>query len=234
MKSKDLAWSHYLFYGLGRRLSLLGERLGIQWLIYNPIHFWHFHGHALANAPLVIEAILNVFPSVKRVLDVGAGSGGYAAEAKRRGLHVDGCEHSAAGRRVAKKQGLDILAFDLARTPPAFTTPPYDLAYCFEVAEHLPPILGARLIEYLVQQSSIVVFSAAHPGQGGTGHVNEQPKAYWIDAFAKHGYTLDPVKSDLLVHNFRSERVPGAWFAANTMVFRSASDVSSGVCREGN
>lgn len=34
----------------------------------------------------------------------------------------------------------------------------------------------------------VVLFSAAAPGQGGLGHVNEQWPAYWVERFERHGY----------------------------------------------
>jgi SAM-dependent methyltransferase len=224
MKPKGMPWTRYVFYGFGRRLSLIGERLGIQWLTYNPVHFWHFHEHAVANAPSVIDAMMHVVPFARRVLDVGAGSGGFAAEAKRRGLDVAACENSAAGRKLARAQGLDVLDFDLTRKPPAATTPPYDLAYCFEVAEHLPQALGESLVLFLTQQAPVIIFSAAHPGQGGTGHINEQPKEYWIQRFERHGYSLDKAGMESLVEGFRLRNTPGKWFHSNVIVVRKGGD----------
>lgn len=64
----------------------------------------------------------------------------------------------------------------------------YDLAMSIEVAEHLHPDRGAALVAALVKASDVVLFSAAVPGQGGDGHVNEQPQSYWAQVFAGHGY----------------------------------------------
>ena len=117
MKPKNLKWSAYIRIGIGRRLSLLGERLNIHWLIYNPIHFMHFHESALSNAPGVMRTFEALFPNAKSYVDVGAGSGAYAAEAQRRGRRVLACEHSPKGRRIAAKQGVDCRPFDLAKDP---------------------------------------------------------------------------------------------------------------------
>ena len=43
-------------------------------------------------------------------------------------------------------------------------------------------------VQSLCNTAPIVIFSAAHPGQGGTNHVNEQPFEYWAEKFKKHGY----------------------------------------------
>lgn len=224
MKPSGISWPRYFFYGVGRRLSRIGERLGVQWLTYNPFHFWHFHEHAVANAPAVIDSMIDIFPTVRTVLDVGAGSGGFAAEAKRRGLDVAACENSAAGRKIARSQGLDVLTFDLTLKQPSLTRPPYDLAYCFEVAEHLPPALGESLILFLTLQAPLIVFSAAHPGQGGTGHINEQSKEHWIGRFERLGFSLDHDSTESLKENFRLRSTPARWFHTNTIVLRKAVD----------
>ena len=64
----------------------------------------------------------------------------------------------------------------------------FDLALCIEVAEHLRAERGDELIEYLCARADSVLFSAAVPGQGGTGHINEQPQSYWHARFAEHDY----------------------------------------------
>jgi hypothetical protein len=39
-----------------------------------------------------------------------------------------------------------------------------------------------------VRHSDTILFSAAIPGQGGTGHINEQWPPYWIRLFEKNGF----------------------------------------------
>jgi SAM-dependent methyltransferase len=64
----------------------------------------------------------------------------------------------------------------------------FDLAVSVEVAEHLPESAAGDLVDLLCQAADAVVFSAAIPGQGGTGHINEQPQSYWARLFARNGY----------------------------------------------
>ncbi len=64
----------------------------------------------------------------------------------------------------------------------------YDLALSIEVAEHLDEGRGAALVSALVGASDVVLFSAAVEGQGGDGHINEQPQSYWAKVFAARGY----------------------------------------------
>jgi hypothetical protein len=66
-----------------------------------------------------------------------------------------------------------------------------DLAICLEVAEHLPTWHVDKLLT-VASAPQHLIFSAAHPNQGGRFHVNEQPARYWIDRLASHGQHLDP------------------------------------------
>jgi protein-L-isoaspartate O-methyltransferase len=214
---------HRLIRATGNRLSKLGEKLGIAALTYNPLLFRHFHEVALASAPGTMRALAIRFPEAQRYADVGAGSGAYAAEAQRLGRQVVACEHHAPGRRLAIQQGVDCRAFDLSASPPAELNPPFDLVYCFEVAEHLPPDLGERLVEFLAAQGQLIVFSAAHPGQTGHGHINEQPKEYWIERFANRQMRYCPEESATLVQEFTRQPAVAHWLIQNAMVFRANS-----------
>lgn len=222
MKPAGMSWKKYVRAGLGRRLSQLGERVGSHWLTYNPLHFQHFHESAVENAPAVISSILQVVPGIKSILDVGAGSGAFAAEFNRRGVAAVAVEHSPTGRKLAIKQGVDARPFDLMATPPAVLNQPFDAAYCFEVAEHLPPPLAEKLVAFTAQAAPTIIWTAAHPGQGGTGHINEQPREHWIALFQKYGHQHDAAASEALVAAFNKNQVRAAWFAQNAIVMRRA------------
>jgi hypothetical protein len=203
---------------VGARVSRLGEVIGSHALTYNRLHFNSFHEHGMANAPLVIPAILQVFPSATKLLDIGAGSGAFAAEVVRRGRTVVALEHSAAGRRLGSRMGVDIRPFDLNLSDPADVPCGFDIAYCFEVAEHLPPQLGDRLVGFAASKAPVVVFTAAPPGQTGTGHINEQPKSYWIQRFERFGMLLREDLSRTLSERFELNGAAG-WFSRNVLVF---------------
>jgi SAM-dependent methyltransferase len=200
------------------RLSALGERLGVSWMTYNPVVFRSFHELAVADAPGVSGAFEEVFPGVRRYADVGAGSGAFAAALRRRGHEVVACERGLAGRLLARRQGVDSRRFDLRRDPPAELGGAVDLAYCFEVAEHLDPGLGRRLVAFLAGLSPLVVFTAARPGQGGIGHVNEQPPEYWAAQFAEHGMKQREDLTDRLVRALRAAGVARPWFMEGLLV----------------
>ncbi|MBX3406995.1 MAG: methyltransferase domain-containing protein [Phycisphaeraceae bacterium] len=125
-----------------RRLSLLGERLGIDSLTYNRGVFQSFHEAALANAPKIADAVMAEFPDTRSLADVGCGSGGFAAEFIRRGVRVMGCEYSARGREWCRRQGVPCVRFDVSRAGTGLEGTPYDLAMSLEVAKHVPATLA--------------------------------------------------------------------------------------------
>jgi hypothetical protein len=67
----------------------------------------------------------------------------------------------------------------------------FDIALSLEVAEHLPDQRAQRFVHDLCRLAPIVIFSAAIPGQGGTGHVNEQWPDYWYHLFEAEGFVVD-------------------------------------------
>jgi SAM-dependent methyltransferase len=210
---------------LGTRASRAGDRRGWDWLVYNPLTMWSYHRLARREAGPVIAALNRVFPEAGTYLDVGAGSGAYAAAARRRGLRVLALERSRAGRALAAAQRVRPAAFDLRTAQPGDRRA--DLAYCFEVAEHLPRELGDRLVPFLAGAAPIVVFTAAQPGQGGYGHINEQPVAYWAERFRAAGMEPAPEESDALRRAFAEHGVGAPWFFENLAVYRRSPTTGS-------
>jgi SAM-dependent methyltransferase len=123
---------------LGFEIERFGDRLGVDFLRYNPVVFKMYDRLAVRDSPAIVSALRAHFPGACRVIDVGAGSGAFAAEARRQGLTATAIERSRHGRRLAKRHGIRALHFDLRATPPTTVEGRFDLAYCFEVAEHIP------------------------------------------------------------------------------------------------
>ena len=106
----------------------------------------------------------------------------------------------------------DALA-DLNRPLPV--TGRFDLAMCLEVVEHLPPDAGDAVVASLCALADTVLFSAAVPGQGGTGHLNEQWPEHWCERFLRHGFIhVDCVRPAV----WTDERVSW-WYRQNTLLF---------------
>lgn len=132
------------------------------------------------------------------VLDVGCATGLWLAECKRRGaskiLGVDGPWVPKQKLEIARE---DFLETDLNRALPS-DLGQFDLALCIEVAEHLNPTSGDKVIDFLTAHADAVLFSAAVPGQRGTGHTNEQLQSYWYEKFSSRGFTcFDAVRENV-------------------------------------
>jgi len=86
------------------------------------------------------------------------------------------------GWAICALQQVDHYRLDIAQ---------WDLVICTEAAEHVPESTGIRLVELLTRISPLILWSAAVPGQGGTGHITERPREFWMEQFGKHGYSID-------------------------------------------
>src|SRR5215216_2801725 len=204
-------------------LSHWGERHGVESLTYNAGVHLFYHYTALSIAPQTIRAVAAELPTVRTWLDVGCGTGMFARAVRLQGGSVSACEYSRFSRTIGRLYGIDIAPLDLTRDAPADVAGPFDIAYSLEVAEHLPPQLGDRLVELLARSAPVVVFSAAHPGQYGQGHVNEQEKPYWIERFERHGYWHDPDLSRRIVERIDDPKGQAWYIRRNLMVLRRAA-----------
>ena len=143
---------------------------------------------ALRSAQALVPQLLNLF-APKTVVDVGCGEGWWARTFEDVGqctvLGVDGSPN--AGGALGGPQRGRFQLTDLSRP---FGVGRHDLALCLEVGEHLPAAAADGLISSLCQAAPVVVWSAAIPGQGGAGHINEQWPDYWVDKFAANGFTV--------------------------------------------
>jgi len=89
----------------------------------------------------------------------------------------------------------------------------WPLALCLEVAEHVTPDAGAWLVIELCRAADVIAFSAAIPGQGGDGHVNEQWPSYWSRLFRDQSYALIDPWRDAIWNDQRIE----PWYRQNLL-----------------
>ena len=143
---------------------------------------------AYESAQVVLPVVL-AKTAAKTVVDVGCGTGAWAAVAAELGCTVRGVDFGVP----AHLQLIPIVEHDLNHV--AYPCKGFDLAICLETAEHLDPEAGPYLIRGLSEARS-VLFSAATPGQPGVGHVNCRPHAYWHAIFARYGLTPAHIGAD--------------------------------------
>jgi SAM-dependent methyltransferase len=166
-------------------------------------------GGMRVSAEALVPKILDwIEPNeVKTMIDVGCGRGWWAAQFAGLGIDVLGIDGGYVQDPVVPFRGLN-----LEKTFPYLGK--FDLALCLEVAEHLSEDRAGRFVHDLCKLAPIVVFSAAIPGQGGTGHVNEQPPEYWAAKFRHEGFIVTGSYRERIWDDDRIEN----WYRQNLLI----------------
>ena len=128
------------------------------------------------------------------VIDFGCAIGHHLEYFHERDIDIHGVDGSSAALDNAVVPRNRLAKHDLR--DPYRPDREFDLAICIEVAEHLAESYAETLVESITSSASTVVFTAAEPDQGGTHHVNEKPREYWIDLFDKYGFNYDRETTD--------------------------------------
>lgn len=186
--------------------------------LYRPGYFRMVDATSSRCAPLMARSIVQRL-APKRAIDYGCGTGSLLLALRDLGVDAAGTEFSATARRYCSRKGLTVVPLDFRRLFTRLPLGTADIAMSFEVGEHLPERHATDLVRLIANTAPVIVFSAATPGQGGSGHVNEQPHAYWQRLFGEHGQACDHRETDSL----RAEWTEGGvepWYASNVMVFR--------------
>ena len=191
-------------------------------------HFWELHdtGDWQGFAGLV----LRLFPA-SSLVDIGCGQGA-AIQALGRvdpALVLRGFDDSPTAIARARARHLRVDSLDIA----AMSRPQarafaremgsVDLLLCLEVAEHLPAWHSGKLLD-LFTCARRLIFSAAHPNQGGTMHVNERTAGYWIERLAARGFRLSSRDGDLRAGVASLAMAP--WYKDNIHAFERTGRTS--------
>lgn len=148
------------------------------------------------------------------VVDIGCGVGSWLAEFIAAGVtDVRGFDFHVTHGSTLEVPAAVVHEANLGTVLPAQQV--YSVALCLEVAEHLPPERADSFVAELTGLAPICVFSAAVPGQGGAGHLNEQWPAYWRERFAANGF----VQHDILRASLWEEPMVAWWYAQNLFIY---------------
>lgn len=135
------------------------------------------------------EIMYDIFkPTI--VYDVGCGLGSYLLGFKNRGCKVLGYDKYMD---VAKKYCDEKIVNNLVTHDacvPFKVDNMSDMTLCIEVAEHIPPLDSQNLVRNICDISrKHIIFTAAKPGQRGTGHINCRRIEYWMALFTSFGFS---------------------------------------------
>jgi 2-polyprenyl-3-methyl-5-hydroxy-6-metoxy-1,4-benzoquinol methylase len=150
------------------------------------------------------------------VLDVGCGPGTYVRALREMGVDAMGIDTDE--RVVGQEYLLQQSLFD--------TKLQAELVLCLEVAEHIDENKADAVVKSIVgtvEPGGMLIWSAAHPGQGGTGHINCQPKAYWDAKFKEAGLERNETMEARLLDHIKAGYHMG-WFLQNAMLYEKSNN----------
>jgi hypothetical protein len=180
---------------------------------YSRDFFLRQHQGSYQSAKAILPIVFDLV-SPQSCVDVGCGVAPWLAAARDLGatdtLGIDG---KYVDRSLLMVPQECFLSADLSE--PVVLPRRFELAICVEVAEHLPASTSAIFVRSLCELSSVVLFSAALPGQRGTHHVNEQWPPYWEKLFSECGFELLDCIRSRVWNNPEVE----FWYAQNCFLF---------------
>jgi len=168
----------------------------------------------------VIVPIVTRYLLTRSVCDVGCGTGVWLRVFKEHGTkHIVGLDGDYVDTAKLLIPRECFRPTDLTQPLPQGER--FDLVISLEVAEHLPESCAQQFVRDLTQLSDCVLFSAAIPRQGGTGHVNEQWQSYWARLFDAEGFAV----FDLIRPRVWYSSDVSPWYTQNTLVYTKDPDV---------
>lgn len=146
------------------------------------------------------------------IMDFGCGNGSYVFFLRDMGFSVQGCD---GNRNTPQLTSNTCSIQDLSKAFDWGTQ--FDWSVCLEVGEHIPLERERTFLDNLaIHTRRGLILSWALPGQGGCGHLNEQPNDYVIERMASREFEYDEEESLKL-----RENTHWWWFEKTLMVFRN-------------
>lgn len=156
--------------------------------VYTPEFYNRISNWSLKSAKVIVPFIIDLFHPLS-VIDIGCGDGTWLNVFVENGIDdIFGIDGEYVSSDILKIPQERFLKLDINN--PIKLNRKFDIAICFEVAEHLEKTSSEVLVHSITQLSDFVVFSAAIPYQPGDNHINPQWPEYWISLFNQRGYSL--------------------------------------------
>jgi SAM-dependent methyltransferase len=164
----------------------------------------------------IIKYLIEKYKPVT-VLDVGCGPMASVRLFHQYGIRdvwaIDG-DPQLLDREDLMKDGLlkTFSVVDLERSVYRFPMR-FDLVFSFEVAEHIGNV--DNYIDTITENcENILAMTHALQGQGGYGHVNEQPDQYWISRIEKKGFKC------LEKESMEARKLGDSYFSLSGLIFQ--------------
>lgn len=117
------------------------------------------------SAEILIKELINLYPKIDSVLDLGCGNGLYLDKFIKSGItNVVGIDGSINAKKESVIDEKYITIGDLSKNLNLIKS--FYFTECIEVAEHLPAEFADILVDNVCSSGSeIILFTAAKPGQ---------------------------------------------------------------------
>jgi 2-polyprenyl-3-methyl-5-hydroxy-6-metoxy-1,4-benzoquinol methylase len=104
----------------------------------------------------------------------------------------------------------------------SIVTEKFDCVLSLETGEHIETKMSDQFVLNICNSSKkngTIIFSAAQPGQPGTGHINCQEKKFWIDKFLENSFQVDMEKTEFIKNNWSILKAPN-YIINNLIIFK--------------
>ena len=163
------------------------------------------------------------------VCDLGCGNGFLIEYLYDNGVSITGVEGNSTSLKFMSEKIRErilirdlMLEHDLGR---------YDLVISTEVAEHLPKSGATTFVRNITRTGEkSILFSAAPPGQWGDGHINCQPKSFWVAKFEQQGWQYQALQTQKFTNKIKGNTIIAdnmPWLLDNFMIFSRADAAKS-------
>ncbi|HBD93756.1 MAG: hypothetical protein A2015_12525 [Spirochaetes bacterium GWF1_31_7] len=162
------------------------------------------------SAQIIVPLIVDLFKP-QSVLDAGCGHGIWLNEFRKHGIEdtlgIDFSDDAIISDDETIISGDWSVPVEINRQ--------FDMVLSLEVGEHIPENRADMYIDNLTRLSDVIIFSAAIPGQGGPGHVNERWPFYWQKKFNEKGFKGYDVIREAIWENDTIH----PWYRQNIIIF---------------
>jgi hypothetical protein len=185
-------------------------------VLYDDAYHAEWLEESARSAAVVVPLLLELFPRVTSVVDIGCSTGAWLHQFDLHGvsslLGLDGAQISP---RLLQIDASQFRRVDFCR--PLARPGRFDLAISLEVANCLREEVAQPFVTALTGMSDVVVFSAAVPGQSPEPTLNERWPSYWCGLFAANRFSCFDILRERLWYD---QRV--SWcYSQNILVFVS-------------
>jgi len=163
--------------------------------------------------------VKNITPDLSSLVDFGCGVGWFLYYFKKLGIDdIVGVEPNRETLQIVDKSVKENIKF-LDLTKKINLKRRFDLALNIEVVEHINKKYEDIVLKNITRHVDLLIFSAATPGQGGHGHVNEQPFKYWERKLNSFGFFCREDETQKFRQYLKKKKAK-KWYVKNISIWK--------------